>query len=220
MSVVMIGAFMVVTGTIESQAKLEKVITKGFTHLNYSGKGFPLHPPSISYVNRAGWFRIPSSFAINPETKAVAGSLVTRGVNFTVSQADLAVDTPKWTKCESDSTIRVKCSEFINGEANVSVELNTVEIPPSAIVRLRTEWPSLPTAHPNKYSPEYVMSVPFIRDCDVTEVGPNIPKYLEHGGQYRTSAPPELPGKCETNWTIYTCNNGALTSKPFTKVCN
>ena len=220
MSVVMIGAFTVVTGTIESQNKLEKVISKGFTHLTYSGKGFPLHPPILTYVTRPGWFRVPSSHAINPTTKEISGTLVVRELNLMVSKTDIEVDTPTWNLCKSDESVRIKCGPFVNGQASVSIELNTVKIPPSAIFQLRAEWPSLPAGHPNKYSPQYTITIPFIQDCDLTSAAPNAPKFLEHGWQYRESSPPEIDGKCEPNWTNYICLNGVLTPKPFKKVCN
>lgn len=219
MSIVMIGAFMVVTGTIESQNKLEKIISKGFTHLTYSGKGFPLHPPNLRFVSRPGWFRVPSAFAVNPSAAEVTHTASNRTVSLTLIQSDLAFDTPTWYQCEGDGTIRIKCSPFVNGVSSIDIELNTTKVPSAAIVRFRTQWPSLPQGHPNKYSPEYTISIPYVQDCDFPPLDPTAPKFLQHTGSYRTSTPPEINGKCERNWTNYVCLNGVITPKPYKKAC-
>lgn len=219
LSIVGLGAMSVLTGTIESQNKLERILNKGFTHLSYNPKGFPIYKPVLTYVTKPGWFRVPSPRALHPQTKALQGSLVNDAVVVQISKADLAADTPEWSLCKGDDSVRVVCSKFVDGLASVQFKLNQMQPPPSAIVRLRVKWPSLPDGHPVKDSAEYVVTIPYIRDCDIDPLTPDGPRFLEHGTwQMEANGPADKYG-CQANWIRYRCLNGALEKIPFQKSC-
>lgn len=220
LSIVGLGAMSVLTGTIESQNKLERILSKGFTHLSYNPKGFPINPPLMTYVIKPGWIRIPSPNAINPQTKEIEGSLVSSIVTVQVSSADLGADTPEWDFCKSDETVRVECSKFVNGIANIEFKLNKMKAPPAAIARVRIKWPSLPDGHPVKFSPEYVITIPYLMDCSFEPLTPGIRRFLEHASSFREAKSPAVDGECQVDWINYRCLNGVLEQVPLQKVCN
>ncbi len=220
LSIVGLGAMSVLTGTIESQNKLERILSKGFTHLSYNPKGFPINPPLMTYVTKPGWFRVPSANAINPQTNELQGSLVSDTVAVQISSADLAADTPEWSLCKSDESVRVECSPFKNGVAAIKFRLNQMKAPPAAIARVQIKWPSLPDGHPVKYSPEYQISIPYLRDCDFEPLTPGVKRFMEHANSFRESKTPTAAGECQTEWINYQCLNGVIQQIPFQKICN
>jgi prepilin-type N-terminal cleavage/methylation domain-containing protein len=217
--IVGLGAINILTGTISAQKRLDKLIDKGFGKITYRSNGFPLSPPTLLYTVRTGWIRVPSRRALDPINKIYSGSYITPTITFTVNGADAIVEKPEWSLCASDDTVRVTCGQFIEGRATIEFELNKPLPPPEAVVRVRVQWPSLPEGHPNKSSPEYVFSIPYVRDCDLDLPTPGSPKFLEHGSYYNDPGLPDPPGTCRTDWKRYECSNGKLSEITYQKAC-
>ncbi|CAN5650159.1 hypothetical protein BH10BDE1_BH10BDE1_12440 [soil metagenome] len=219
MLIVGLGAVIVLTGTISAQKKLEKLLEKGFGTIKYRSVGFPLNAPTLFFTARTGWIRVPSQRAYSAKTKTYAGSEVTPSISFSVFASDALVEQPTWVLCSTDDTVRAECGEFSEGRSSIQFTLNKPNPPAEAVVRVRTAWPSLPEGHPNKSSPEYVFSIPYVRDCDLELSNPSTPKFLEHGTYYIDPGEPEIPGTCRTDWKRYECLNGTLNVVPFQKAC-
>ena len=219
MSIVGLGAVIVLTGTISAQKKLEKLLEKGFGTIKYRSVGFPLTAPTLLFTARTGWIRVPSQRAYSPTAKIYAGSPVTPTITVTVYASDVIVEQPVWSLCSTDDTVRAECGEFVDGRSTILFALNKPMPPAEAVVRVRATWPSLPEGHANKSSPEYVFSIPYVRDCDLDLPTPSAPKFLEHGGYYVDPGEVEAPGTCRTDWKRYECSNGTLNVVPFQKAC-
>lgn len=219
MLIVGLGATVVLTGTVSAQKKLEGLLDKGFGKITYRSNGLPLSAPTLLFVARTGWIRVPSARAFNPFTRSHEGSYITPSITVMVNGADAIVDKPTWALCSSDETVRVDCGEFNDGRSSIVFTLNKPIPPADAVVRIRAQWPSLPDGHVNKVSPEYVLSIPYLRDCDLVLGTPGSPKFLEHGSYYNDPGAPQPAGTCRTEWKRYECSNGKLNEITYQKAC-
>ncbi len=216
LSIVGLGAYSVMQSSIGAQLKLERTVEKGFGSFNFKPRNLPLQPLKLGFTVRPGWFRVPSTHAVLPDGQ-ILGDLVVRSLGITILGDDARLENPVWIKCEGDNTVIVNCSKFENGKATVTFKLND-RTPSMAIARVQAEWPSLPSNHPYKRSPEYVYTTPLSRDCPLTTQTPNAPKYLLHNNWFIESVPPGL-STCTEAFRVYVCYNGIVTATEHQRVC-
>jgi len=202
--------------TIDAQLKLERAVEKGFGNFNYKPRNLPLQPLKLGFNVRPGWFRVPSPHAVL-ENGRIAGEIVNSALYVTILSDDARLENPVWVKCEGDKEVIVDCSNFQNGKAFVSFKLSE-RTSGIAIARVQAEWPSLPTNHPYKRSPEYVFSTPLVRDCTLASQTPNAPKYLLHNHTFTETVPPGVE-ICTETFKLYSCLNGTVTVTDHQRVC-